>query len=197
MKKLAIALHVTTDGAFSGAEAFFPEPKLGNLKDPAKIAEKTKEHYDKCADEAGDNPLLADIVSAKFVLAEAGNTSATTDFKYVLEQELFSADGPILVQLSKMDKAMAKLHGANVIVGVHPTTHLRMLRNQLLRMDHYSPAPEIFTPHCLDYKVINPWREVQAESAGGDWRTCVQALGWDSQGQLHDSLRLARALHLF
>lgn len=189
----AIAVHVHTDGAIPGAEQFYPEPKLGNLKDAEKIAAKTQEHYQKCAAEAGENPLLAQVSTASLMLAKAVTTVHL--YEVVETLELSADKGPILEQFLAQD--LGKWSEARVIVGEHPTTHMRMLRNDYLRRSGGGKLPSFLTPFDSGCRIINPWYEVQKPSDGGGFQACIQALGWDTQGHLRDSLRLARVFSLF
>ena len=128
-----IAIKVLETKLIVGAEQFIPPAKIGNLKDPDKIAAKVEAHNATWLSEVGmTSPLLTAVTKVAFgVLGEEGtmNIEGTP---------------------SDLRDLLASKPGSDfVFIGDHPTSDFRLLRKDI-------------PPGILGGKlqVFNPFREL-------------------------------------
>lgn len=133
---MLIAIQVDVSAPVPGVEAYMPEVKYGNLKDPAKREAKALEASEK----------FQEAIPSDGFLSLAAGFRVLTDYDPLVKVD--SKD----TLLAALD-VLGALPAPATIVGIHPTTHLSMIRNRIIRDGLDLPA-------VFGYRseVVNPWR---------------------------------------
>ncbi len=146
-----------------------PEAAVGNIKDPAKIAEKQAAHREKYLESLSDNPLYASVVEVE---AKASGNSG------IFTGNVFEFDDWVAEYVGDSDP-YGLYH-----VGPHPTTDGRLIVATYLRLG----GKQLKGFKLATNRVVNPWRLIYGEEP----EDCVMSKAmW-----LEQSLLLAEALGL-
>lgn len=179
----ALIMAVSQIQIVSDADRFMPEPKLGNLKDPDKIEQKKREHEARWRESLVGDPLLSVPLSVGWIaisqdgVRQAGDTSVLSFIKTC--DKTFSVCPP------------------QAILGPHPTTHMRLVQNAILRGEVGIEATDIFTRVLSPAVVprVNIWRDVCPDSRGdcGEVRRVLDLPG-DASSDVDATLEMAKIL---
>lgn len=158
-----LIMEVVEFSAVDGAEDFVPPPKTGNLKDPTKIAEKVEQCKAEFLANAGQDPLLGNPVRIAFTVYSVASSTRITG----------------LSDIAGFLSQVRELFPGNVdaILGPHPTTHMRLVQNAILRdpsLDSEGVFAELLSPAFVERK--NIWHDV-CPAGRGDFITCIKSLG--------------------
>lgn len=137
--------------------ALLPEPevKLGNTRDPEKIAEKIKEAKDKQIEKMGINPLFGRVCSSAFFGDEQN--------EYKVIDKITDAE-----EIELLNYTFDNLLKSNIIItfnGMEFDFRYIYIRAAILKMELPMLYPQLshwvkrytIIPHCDLYKVLNNW----------------------------------------
>lgn len=136
------------------ADRFMPPAKLGNLKDPDKIRDKEQEHEIRWRESLVGDPLLSTPTRVEwFTLADMQDTQGV---------------GTVAEFIQACDEAFATAK-PQAILGPHPTTHMRLVQNAVLRASLGLRETAVFTRVLSPGRVprINIWHDVCPDSRAG------------------------------
>lgn len=139
-----------------------PEVKLGNVKDPIKIAEKIKEAKDKQIEKMGINPLFGRICSSAFFGDEQNEFKVIKTISDTEEIEL-------------INWTLDNLRKSNIIItfnGMEFDFPYIYIRAAILKIEMPQLYPTLgqwlkrytITPHCDLYKVLTGWKAYSSSS---------------------------------
>lgn len=166
-----LIIEVLNTDVIGDYENYAPEPKLGNLKDEAKIKQKKEEAKAKFKDEAGEHPLLATVSVMALRVFSVEDPYSGLDFEY-------------MATTKKMDNELwdfLETYATRIVCvfGPHPTTHMRLLQNTLIRQCgagfDMGNVSRLFNPHLVER--VNVWRDVCPADKDVDWQRSCDALG--------------------
>jgi len=133
-------------------ERFMPDAKLGNVKDPSKIEQKKREHEARWRESLPGDPLLSVPTKIEWrAITQAGEEGGV---------------GAVKTFMEACDKVFAS-YSPQVVLGPHPTTHMRLVQNAVLR-SRQSSLQEAFTRRVSPGVVtrINIWKDVCPDNRG-------------------------------
>lgn len=163
--------------AVDGVEKLLPEPAMGNMKpDSAGYKEKWQEKRNRQLEDAATTPIMARPLSIQAACIA------------------FTGEGPKLwklqidaVECTTVADFYEKFHSSGrPIIGVHPTTHSRIIINEAIRHS-------MEVGWLLAAPKINPWHAVCPPSEA-EYPLVAKLLELPCKGPLEDTLALMNRL---
>lgn len=188
----AIIIAITNSAAIPNAERFFPPAKLGNLKDPAKIQEKVNEHVQRLLSESAEHslygqPLEVSVTQVELPNEEQRTLTGPSGKTQIGDTQVFN----LTTERDELNRLLCSLTDVSLLMGPHPTTHVRRLQNDFIRNQLPIPA-------CFHRSVerLNVFQEL-CNASEGEYPDCLPPLGLRSTNPVDDTVLVARLLGIF
>ena len=186
-----LVISVDQVSLIPNCERYFPEPKLGNLKDPAKIQDKLNEHFARMSEEAYTNSLLATPAKVSVCVVEKDVPDEDEETGLRTSMSSVSRVGQVEVFEGELEALGTFLNGLENVVrilGPHPTTQSRVVQNSFIRA-------KIAVPKCLgvDIPRVNVFQQI-CTTQEGEYPVCVAPLGLAVSTPIEDTLKVANLL---
>lgn len=178
MNEVIIYVNILGVSPIDGYETFVPQPKLGNLVDPVKIAKKEEEHWSKFESNPEVCPIICKVDRISFAL-----TSTVYNFREGEEDEVTHSGvkvGTVEDLIREVNDDPSNLYE---IVSLDPTRCMHLLRVHILRSGLV--LPDFLRPGV---HTINPVKALLGSDA--EWPSCMEALCQESVGPTEDCIWL-------
>lgn len=177
-------------------EKFYPEPAMGNMtKDTPAYKAKYDEKREAFKREAHKHPLFGRLYTAKasvgYWAREVGKPPLVNITLKVVPHSAGHFDGfatSVQMALGEMNRPDDPV----VILGVHPTTQLRAIRNHCIRTGEILKDPH-GTHWIRECRTFNPWHLVCPPSEG-EYPLAWEVLGQKLNGPIEDTIALLNRL---
>ena len=190
----ALLISVSQKSVIAGAQSFFPEAKVGNLKDPEKIRQKQQEHAEKLMEEAAEHSLYGSprvVELCVATLPESEDKQSLSAASSVGKLSYGAVERYALPdEMTAMVAFLESVTDVRYIMGPHPTTESRLLRNAIIRAG-------VAVPKCLHPKIErwNPFHEL-CTAQEGEYPGCLAPLGLRPSSPIDDTIKMIGLLNL-